>query len=98
MLKLSRRLRVLILALILTDCSRDRKITSDFCILYTPLDTNLSENVIDYWKLKQSSVESKQKKGLKLTSEEQFFSIIILQIGNNDEKYYEKRCDISNAN
>lgn len=82
-----------------TSCfpSREIKLVSDYCQLHEPLNDELDEDVITYWKKESAIISTKNKSGGVKTPEEKFVEVMVDYAGTNDKKYYEKKCDQQNS-
>ena len=95
MLKLIRRLTIYLFLISLTSCYLNKETIniSDYCYLYRPFPDDISEDVIDYWRNVQMSIEYKNSKGGVKDPEEKLFELFVDNLGTNNEIYYEKKCD-----
>lgn len=70
----------------------------DYCDLHEPLNDELDNEVIVYWKTTKKIISEKNKSGGVKTPAEKFAEVMIDYAGTNDKKYYDKKCDQINNN
>lgn len=68
------------------------KIVSDYCQVHTKFPNDLSDRVVEYWKITEKSVNLKKTSGVGLTPEEELFDIFKIYTRKNEQKFVEK-CD-----
>lgn len=72
---------------------KEIKIINNFCQLHTPLSDELDGEIVSYWQQTSQSISAKNKSGGVKTPAEKFAEVMINYAGDNDKKYYEKKCD-----
>jgi len=99
-LQLPRKLIICLFLISLASCSlsRETKIISNYCYLYSTFPDDLEQDVISYWVDKEKIINNKNSNGGVKTSEEKLFEIFVDYAGTNDKIYYEKKCDEINNN
>ena len=89
-------LAICLLMINLTSCSlnKETRVISDYCQLHQPLNDELDNEIIIYWKETSKNISTKNKTGGVKTPQEKFTEVMIDYVGTNDKIYYEKKCDL----
>ena len=91
--KLKKILTLCLFLINLSSCYQSKKIISNYCYIYTPLNVNLNKDIVKYWKDIQNSIDKKNENATVKTINERFIEILIESISTNDITYYKNNCE-----